>query len=95
MYLRHVPTEYTCFYVFKHNTVALISLLAGENVQEFAFRIVSLTFDAAVLRELDVTSAAPQRQIGSISKFLKLQIRCFFSEPSLQRQHLFPKTLPL
>ena len=46
------------------------TFIAGENVQEFAFRIVSLTFDAAVLRELDVSGAAPQRQIGSISKFI-------------------------
>lgn len=43
-----------------------VSSKTGENVQEFANRAVSLTFDAAVLRELEASNAAPQRQIGSI-----------------------------
>lgn len=43
-----------------------VSSKSGENVQEFSFRIVSLTFDAAVMRELEVNDAVPQRQIGTI-----------------------------
>ena len=35
----------------------------GENVLEFFFRVVSLTFDNAVLRETE--SSGPQQQIGS------------------------------
>ena len=38
-------------------------LFLGENVQQFFFRVVSLCFDGAVLRELESTSS--KQQIGN------------------------------
>ncbi|XP_060584878.1 ras-related protein Rab-34-like [Ruditapes philippinarum] len=42
-----------------------VSAKTGENIQSFSFRCVSLTFDAAVLREVE-TSGTPQQKIGTI-----------------------------
>ncbi|KAH3777509.1 hypothetical protein DPMN_178956 [Dreissena polymorpha] len=43
-----------------------LSAKTGENVKSFSFRCVSLTFDAAVLRELESSGQASQKQIGAI-----------------------------
>lgn len=43
-----------------------VSSKTGENVQSFAFRCVSLTFDAAVLREVESSGSISQKQIGTI-----------------------------
>ncbi|KAL3856537.1 hypothetical protein ACJMK2_011283 [Sinanodonta woodiana] len=43
-----------------------VSSKTGENVQEFFFRAVSLTFDAAVLSEVDTALAPRATQIGTI-----------------------------
>ncbi|WAR03225.1 RAB34-like protein [Mya arenaria] len=43
-----------------------VSAKTGENVQSFSFRCVSLTFDAAVLREVESSGNASQKQIGAI-----------------------------
>ncbi|XP_045173054.2 ras-related protein Rab-34-like [Mercenaria mercenaria] len=42
-----------------------VSAKTGENVQSFSFRCVSLTFDAAVLREVENTGIS-QQKIGTI-----------------------------
>ncbi|KAL4223805.1 Ras-related protein Rab-34 [Mactra antiquata] len=43
-----------------------VSSKTGENVQKFSFRCVSLTFDAAVLREIESNGQVSQKQIGTI-----------------------------
>ena len=40
-------------------------LISGENVRDFFFRAVSLTFEAAVLREIDTTSPTQTQEIGN------------------------------
>ncbi|KAK3083692.1 hypothetical protein FSP39_001527 [Pinctada imbricata] len=42
-----------------------LSSKSGENVREFFFRAVCLTFEAAVLRELEATSPTATKQIGN------------------------------
>ena len=37
----------------------------GENVREFFFRAVALTFEAAILREIEPSGAAQTKQIGN------------------------------
>ncbi|KAL3872414.1 hypothetical protein ACJMK2_040341 [Sinanodonta woodiana] len=44
-----------------------VSAKTGENVHEFFFRVVALTFDAAVLSEVDTALAPRATQIGTIS----------------------------
>jgi len=44
-------------------------VVTGENVQSFSFRCVSLTFDAAVLREVESSGPGGQKQIGAISMY--------------------------
>ncbi|VDI47213.1 ras-related protein Rab-34-like [Mytilus galloprovincialis] len=42
-----------------------VSSKTGENVKEFFFRAVALTFEAAILREIDTSSDGPTKQIGN------------------------------
>lgn len=42
-----------------------VSSKTGENVKDFMFRAVSLTFEAAVLREVDTNNSEPTKQIGN------------------------------
>ncbi|XP_060075744.1 ras-related protein Rab-34-like [Ylistrum balloti] len=42
-----------------------VSSKTGENVKDFFFRAVSLTFEAAVLREVDTDHSQPAKQIGN------------------------------
>lgn len=42
-----------------------VSSKTGENVKEFFFRAVALTFEAAILREIDTSGAGPTKQIGN------------------------------
>lgn len=56
----------------KMNKLSFIYI--GENVKEFFFRAVALTFEAAILREIDTSSDGPTKQIGNdlISKYWKV-----------------------
>ena len=49
----------------------ILSLLTGENVRDFFFRGVALTFDTLVQREVEVRASDPSKQIGTslISKY--------------------------